>query len=101
MDGGDPEVVEFGIPVVDERLQEAGVTFPVTAEELEAVLGETDIPYDAAGRTVKLSTALGEVDADRFDSDHELLDALHPVFEGYRERTASGVIGALRGLLPF
>jgi hypothetical protein len=101
--GGDdePDTIEFGIAALDARLEETSVSFPATSEEIVAALDNSAIPYDAAGNTVDLSTALEQVPADRFDSESELLDQVHPVFETYRERTANSLVARLRGLLPF
>lgn len=97
----EPDIIEFGIPVLDDRLEEASVTFPATRDELEAAVGSMEVPYDAAGHSLRLENALGELEAERFDTKTELLDALHPVFETYRQRASTGLFGSLRSLLPF
>jgi len=99
--GGDPDFVEFGIPVVDGRLDDADLTFPATAEELDAALGDEVIPYDASGNAVAFSVALERVDRDSFESERELLELLHPVFEGFLERCGDGLIDRLYDVLPF
>lgn len=100
-DDSDPAVIEFGIPVLDDRLEEASVTFPATRDELEADVGTMEVPFDAGGHTVRLGDAIDELDADRFESKNELLEALHPVFEAYRQRRAGGLMGQIRSILPF
>jgi hypothetical protein len=97
----EPEAIAFGIAALDARLDESDLSFPATTDEILEALGEPSIPYDAAGNTVALSAALSEVPHDRFEREGELLDALHPVFEAHRERTANSVLARLRGLLPF
>ncbi|MFB6354760.1 MAG: hypothetical protein ABEJ92_11830 [Halobacteriales archaeon] len=100
-DDSEPELVEFGIPVLDDRLEAAEVEFPADRASLEAELGDLEIPYDAHGRTVTLATALERAEQDAFESKHDLLDALHPVFEGYRQRASTGLVATLRAMLPF
>ena len=97
---GDREAVEFGIAVLDARLDDAGVTFPATAEEVLSELDDTDVAYDASGRTLDLREAFAEVDADRFRSETELLDAVYPTFEARRNRAADSLVARLRALLP-
>lgn len=100
-DDSEPAIIEFGIPVLDDRLEEASVTFPATRDELQAAMGPTEIPYDAGGHTLRLGNALDEVEAERFETKNELLDALHPVFEANRQRTSTGLVSRVRSLLPF
>ncbi|MFC6724687.1 hypothetical protein ACFQE1_09920 [Halobium palmae] len=97
----EPETVEFGIPALAARLEDARVTFPATSDELVAGLDDPSIPYDVAGHTVSLSEALEELPRDRFETQRELLDLLHPVFEERRTSGAGSVVDRLRGLLPF
>ncbi|QLG63423.1 hypothetical protein [Halorarum salinum] len=98
---GSPDAVEFGIAALNARLDEAGVTFPATTEEVLAAVDETAVPYDASGNTLELEEAIANLPQDRFGSESELLDQLHPVFEARRERAANSVIGRIRALLPF
>lgn len=97
---GEREAVEFGIAVLDARLDDAGVTFPATADEILSELDDTEVPYDASGRTLKLREALADVDVDRFDSETELLDAVYPAFEARRRKAANSLVARLRALLP-
>jgi hypothetical protein len=98
--GDEPDAIEFGIAALDARLDAADVEFPATAEELTRAV-DGDIPYDAAGRTVPLEEALERVPQQQFESESELLDLLHPVFEEYRVSASNGIIAQLRELLPF
>ncbi|MDZ7701340.1 MAG: hypothetical protein U5J98_04335 [Halobacteriales archaeon] len=100
-DDSEPELIEFGIPVLDDRLEAAEVSFPVDRAELRTTMGGHEIPYDAGGGTIRLGQALERVDVDRFETKNELLDALHPVFEERRQRAPSGLVGAIRSYLPF
>lgn len=97
----EPETVAFGIAALDEHLSRGDVTFPVTDEELLDALGDPDIPYDAKGNEMALSSALEEVRVERFETRQELLNVLHPVFEKTRERANNSIVGQLRSLLPF
>ena len=97
----EPESIEFGIAALDARLDHRGVQFPATSDEIVAALGDPSIPYDSGGNTVDLAEALDQVPHDRFETERELLDALHPVFEDRRTSTAGSVVGRLRGMLPF
>ena len=100
-DGDAPEAVTFGIAALDGHLDRADLSYPVTGDEVVEALGDPTVPYDASGNDVRLSEALEEMHFERFETEQELLNALHPVFESYRERGPSGVVGRLRSLLPF
>lgn len=102
-DGPDrePDTVSFGIAALDARLEEANLTYPVEEEALVRSLGDPEIPYDPAGNTVSLSEALDRSHMSRFTSEQELLNALHPVFESYRQGAGGGIVAQLRSLLPF
>jgi hypothetical protein len=100
-DDAEPETVTFGIAALDARLEDAEVEYPAGADEVVRALGDPDIPYDAAGNSVRLSEAVDRTHFGSFETEQELLNALHPVFESYRERAGSGVIAQLRALLPF
>lgn len=96
----EPDVIAFGIAAVDARLDDADdLSFPAGAEDVIRALGDPEIPYDAHGRTVRLSAAIEESDRDRFDSRRELLNTLHPVFERER-RTSGGFVDWIRTMLP-
>lgn len=98
--GSDPDHIEFGIAALGARVEEAGVEFPATTEEICAGLDETRIPYDGSGNTLDLREELPELETDKFESEREFLETLHPVFE--RKRVAGrGLIEQLRGFLPF
>lgn len=100
-DSADPTAVTFGIAAVDERLSEADVSFPTTADRLVSELDDPAIPYDAAGNELPLSEALDELSRTDYDSKAELLNLLHPVFERYRDRAAASLFTRIRLLLPF
>ena len=96
-----PEIIEFGIAAVNARLDDADVTFPATKGEVLRALDDTEVPYDASGNTLDLAEAFGRLHTERFDSETELLELLHPVFEERRATGAGDVVGRLRSLLPF
>ncbi|WP_181686624.1 DUF5789 family protein [Halorhabdus salina] len=98
-DLSEPDVIEFGIPALDARLEDA--SFPATSDELHREYGHLEIPYNASGGVVTLADVLEEIDRGEFESEQELLDAAHPVFERLRERDPSGILGHLRSLVPF
>jgi hypothetical protein len=100
-DDSEPEAIEFGIAALDARLDRAEVTFPATSDELLRALNHPDIPYDGAGNTVPLSDVLEAVPQTKFDSESELLDLLHPVFEERRASASGSIVSRLRALLPF
>jgi hypothetical protein len=89
----EPDAIEFGIAVLDERVEEAGVSFPATGDDGE-------IPYDAKGRTISISEALDQVPQTRFENETEFLDAMYPVFDR-RRREGGGFFATLRDALPF
>lgn len=96
----DPEAIEFGIAVLDERVEEADVSFPATREEILDALGDQEIPYDAKGRAVTLSAAFDQIPQTSFENETELLDALYPVFDRKRKESG-GFLTRLRDALPF
>lgn len=100
-DTSEPEVIEFGIAALSARIDAAAVEFPTTNRELVAAVDETAIPIDGSGNTMELETALTAVPRDEFESEAELLDVLHPVFEEHRQKAGDSFVGRLRTLLPF
>ncbi|MUW15447.1 hypothetical protein GJ633_12970 [Halorubrum sp. CBA1125] len=96
----EPEAIEFGIAVLDARIEEAGVSFPATGEEILDAVDDQAIPYDAKGRTIDLADALDQVSREEFENETDFLDALYPVFERER-REARGFLESLRDALPF
>jgi len=97
----EPDVVEFGIAALDARLEDAEVTYPISTTELVDEFGGTKVPFDAAGNTMTVDEALAEADRDRFDSQQDLLNALHPVFERKRQAASTSLLAQLRALVPF
>lgn len=93
----EPDSVEFGIAALDAHLDGADLEFPATAEDVVVSLGDPPVDYDPSGSSARLSTVLGGVEPDRFESRQDLLDAVHPEFE--RLRAESGVLAWLRSLL--
>jgi hypothetical protein len=100
-DNEEPETLAFGIAALDARLDEAAVDWPATDDDLLRALDDPSIPYDASGSEVALADVLDRVPAREYESELELLNALHPVFEEYRENSTRSVLGQLRSLLPF
>jgi hypothetical protein len=99
-DDEEPEAIEFGIAAVDARLDDADVTFPASKRDIVDALNRSEVPYDATGRSVSLDDAIGETGRQEFDSEQDLLNALHPVFEKRRSSPA-GIIDSVKALLPF
>jgi len=97
----EPDVVEFGIAAVDARLESADVSFPATASDLESQFGDMDVPYDAAGHAIEFTEALSETGRTQFESEQDLLNALHPVFERQRRTASTSILSQLRSLVPF
>jgi hypothetical protein len=96
-----PDVIEFGIAAVDERLDLDALSYPVDVAELREEFGGVEVPYTASGQTTDMTTVLKRVDAREFDSKRALLNELHPVFEEMRASASSSIIGQLRALVPF
>lgn len=96
-----PEIIAFGIAALDEYLERADVTFPMTEDALLETVGDPSVPCDATGKEIRLSEALGELPQSRFETRQEFMNALHPVFEARRERGNDSLVGRLRSLLPF
>lgn len=97
----EPDVVEFGIPALAAKLESRDVGYPTDTDTLARQYGDLPIPVDAAGHEVSLAEVLDKVDRRTFESEADLLDALHPVFEAEREAVSRSVVAQLRGLLPF
>jgi hypothetical protein len=96
-----PDVIEFGIAALDARIGELPITFPVEKETLVSEYGDISVPVDAAGTELRLDDALEEVPKHSFDTEQELLNTLHPVFEKQREKASRSIIAQLRSLVPF
>jgi hypothetical protein len=96
-----PDVVEFGIAALDAELQRRDLQYPVEADSLRENHGTVTVPVDAAGTEIQLAEALEEAPVQRFESERELLDVLHPVFEQYRQERSRSFLRQLRALLPF
>jgi hypothetical protein len=100
-DTSSPDSVEFGIAALVGHLDQADLEFPATDDEVVRALGDPEIPYDGSGSAVALSEAMEALPKRTFDSESELLDMLHPVFEEYRVSGSGSLIGRLRAILPF
>ena len=100
-DDGPSRSVEFGIAAVDAHLRESDLSFPATTADVRAVLGDREVAFDVQGTTVPLSTVLDDVDRSDFETRQELLNALHPVFETYRQERSRSPVARLRSILPF
>ena len=100
-DTSSPDSVEFGIASLVGHLDQAELEFPATREEVVRALGDPEIPYDGSGGAVALSEAMDSLPKQTFDTESELLDLLHPVFEEYRVSSGGSILGRLRSMLPF
>jgi hypothetical protein len=98
---GEPDAIEFGIAELDARLEDAGISFPIDADQLSEEYGYLTVDVDASGHRITLEDALSECDRQRFSSEQDLLNALHPVFEAKREQFSNSLFGRLRALFPF
>lgn len=96
-----PDVVEFGIAALAAQLEEMEVTFPIEATRLAERYGHETIPIDAGGNEISLRDAIQSTDRREFDSEQDLLNALHPVFEEKRNAASRSLIAQLRALVPF
>jgi hypothetical protein len=100
-DSSSPDAVEFGIAALVGHLDHADLEYPATSDEIVRALGDPKIPYDGSGGSVALSEAMNELPKERFDSESEVLDLLHPVFEEYRVSSGGSILGRIRSVLPF
>jgi len=96
-----PDVIEFGIAALDASLSDAEVEYPTDVQTLVGEIGHLEVPYDAAGHSVRVEAALAETNKRQFEHEQELLNALHPVFEAKREATGNSILAQLRSLVPF
>ena len=97
-DPAEPDAITFGIAALDGRLAEADLSYPTDAATVVETLGDPEIPYDPAGQSIPLSTALDEAGPTQFEDENRLLDALHPVFEERRQSASTGLLARLRAL---
>jgi hypothetical protein len=77
------------------------VAFPADKDSIVAALGNRKIPYNATGNKVAIDEAIDRTGKESFETEQELLNALHPVFEEMRESASSSVLMQLRALVPF
>ncbi|PSP93978.1 hypothetical protein BRC91_07615 [Halobacteriales archaeon QS_4_62_28] len=97
----EPDVIEFGIAALDATLSDAGIEYPTDVETLRSEIGHRQVPFNAAGQTITVEEALEQVPRQRFETEQELLNTLHPVFEARREATSNSLLSQLRALVPF
>jgi len=100
-DTSSPDAVEFGIAALVGHLDRADLEYPATSDEIVRALGDPEIAYDGSGGTVALSEAMDALPKRTFESESELLDLLHPVFEEYRVSASGSLLGRIRSILPF
>ncbi len=100
-DDDEPDAIEFGIASLDARLSEVDVTYPADKSVIVDALGDSSIPYNATGNTVPIAEAIDRCQKSQFESEQELLNAVHPVFEEMRESASSSILMQLRALVPF
>ena len=96
-----PEVVEFGIAALAAELEERDVSYPTDTATLREAYGQVSVPVDAAGTEITLESALEEAGQHRFESQRDLLNTLHPIFEDRRARASRSLLAQLRSLVPF
>jgi len=97
----EPEIEEFGIVALDGAIEQWGLSFPLSADELASQYGDERVSVDPAGNEMRLGDALEQCPTETFESKQALLNALHPVFEAERERLSNTILGRLRSLVPF
>jgi hypothetical protein len=100
-DTEEPTAIEFGIAALDAQLGEESIDYPATAREVREQVGHIEVPYDSAGHSITVGEALERATATRFESEQDLLNALHPIFERKREATSNSLLTQLRALVPF
>jgi len=100
-DETEPTAIEFGIAALDAKLGEESIDYPATAREVRDQVGDLEVPYNSAGNSITVAEALETVPETQFDSEQELLNALHPTFEHKRESAANSLLTQLRALVPF
>ena len=100
-DGEEPTAIEFGIAALDAKLPEDAIDYPASARDVEERVGHIEVPYDPAGHSITVSDALEMVPAVEFETEQDLLNALHPAFERKREETTTTLLAQLRSLVPF
>lgn len=100
-DSSEPDAVEFGIAALEPKLDDVDLEYPTDVRTVRTKLGHVEVPYDAAGNAIELERALDELDERTFETQRDLLNALHPVFEERRAAAGHGLLAQLRGLVPF
>lgn len=99
--GSEPTAIEFGIAALDAKLEHVDIDYPAKADEIRDQVGHVEVPYDPAGHAITVDEALELATLTRFESEQELLNTLHPVFEQKREETTTTLLTQLRALVPF
>lgn len=97
-DAEEPDAIAFGIAALAGHLDRAEVSYPTDADTVVRELSDPEIAYDPSGHSIALSEAFEHTGRENFDSEDELLDALHPVFEERRRSAPTGLLGRLRSL---
>jgi hypothetical protein len=100
-DDDEPDAIEFGIAALDARLSDADVSFPADSDAVVGALGDSEISYNATGNTISIRKAIDRSGKEYFESEQELLNALHPVFEDLRESASNSILMQLKALVPF
>ncbi|WP_246982243.1 DUF5789 family protein [Halorientalis marina] len=100
-DDDEPDAIEFGIAALDARLSDADVSFPADGDAVVEALGDSEISYNATGNTITIREAIDRTGKEYFESEQELLNALHPVFEDLRESASNSILMQLKALVPF
>lgn len=86
----------YGPDAIDELVQEAGLSYPVTARQIERDHALANIDVDDSGLSIMVGEVLARTDADRFESREDLVEKLAPVFERERAERRTGVLGKVK-----
>lgn len=95
--------IEFGIAELAAELDRAEISFPATADEIVRATENPRIDYDATGHAVALADVFEgtETERNRFESQRQVLNELHPVFEEYRTTRSPSLVERVRTMFRF
>jgi hypothetical protein len=85
-----------GPDAVHRLVDDAGWSYPVSAERLERNYALENVQIDERGNTMMLSELLVAADVDRFENREDVERKLAPVFEAESEARDSGIVGRLK-----
>ncbi|WP_254546816.1 hypothetical protein [Halomarina pelagica] len=86
-----------GADAIHELVEDAGWSYPVTANRLERQYALTNVQLDEDGKyMIMVSELFLDAEVDRFESREDLERKLEPVIEAEIESRRVGIVGRLK-----